>query len=87
MSKPTNESREDDVPEVGWLGDVGLGMGVGTGIDGGRVGSGNGAVEGESRDQIEKTMRKENRWRRAWILSQGRRAVRKWLEESKEGGQ
>jgi hypothetical protein len=24
---------------------------------------------------------RENRWRRAWILSQGKKAVRRWVEE------
>ena len=26
---------------------------------------------------------KENRWRRAWVLGQGKRAVRRWIEERK----
>jgi hypothetical protein len=26
-------------------------------------------------------LEKENRWRRAWILAQSRRAVRRWVQE------
>jgi len=32
-------------------------------------------------DTRDSKMTRENSWRRAWILSQGRRAVRKWVEE------
>jgi hypothetical protein len=27
---------------------------------------------------------REDRWRRAWILAESRKAVRRWVEESKE---
>lgn len=33
----------------------------------------------------EEGMGKENRWRRAWILAQSRRGVRKWVEEREKG--
>ncbi|WVQ82001.1 hypothetical protein IAT38_004128 [Cryptococcus sp. DSM 104549] len=37
-------------------------------------------------DKEEERKGKETRWRRAWVLAQGRKAVRRWVEERKKEG-
>lgn len=39
-----------------------------------------GFVGDEGGDGTRALVERENRWRRAWILSESRRAVRKWVE-------
>jgi hypothetical protein len=40
-----------------------------------------GPSEASDAEDLGKRMEKENRWRRSWILSQSRRAVRRWVQE------
>ncbi|WWD19001.1 hypothetical protein CI109_103458 [Kwoniella shandongensis] len=40
-----------------------------------------GAVSSGIPEKEEEKKAKENRWRRAWVLAQGRKAVRRWVEE------
>lgn len=48
------------------------------------IGEKPGAHSGEREDSVA-ILQRENRWRRAWILSDSRRAVRKWVEERERG--
>lgn len=40
-----------------------------------------GVTGGGKRDGRQERMKRENRWRRAWILAESRKAVRRWVEE------
>lgn len=40
-----------------------------------------GVAKRHSAESKESRMARENRWRRAWILAESRRAVRRWVEE------
>ena len=40
-----------------------------------------GVLSGAKRDGREERMERENRWRRAWILAESRKTVRRWIEE------
>jgi len=38
-------------------------------------------LSGAKREGREERMKRENRWRRAWILAESRKAVRRWVED------
>ncbi|WVW85655.1 hypothetical protein I302_107693 [Kwoniella bestiolae CBS 10118] len=42
-------------------------------------------IGGHGQNQEHGVGAKENRWRRAWVLAQSRKAVRRWLEEREKG--
>jgi len=50
-----------------------------------------GVISGARRGGLEERMKRENRWRRAWILAESRKAVRRWVggagrDEGRERG-
>ena len=42
----------------------------------------NGTTGSLKKDSVESRMKREDRWRRAWILAESRKAVRRWVDES-----
>ena len=38
------------------------------------------------KDSVEIRMKREDRWRRAWILAESRKAVRRWVDERERDG-
>lgn len=62
--------------------DWGSGSGSGLSTDADVSNAEAGVGEENDEDKKIRMISKENRWRRAWVLCEGRKAVRRWVEEN-----